>query len=631
MISERPVVVEVSGSERVGSLQGGVLRAAYLSGSLGPVDVVDVVFERVAARGEDGVWIHLLDRARVRSAAAALADRWEGVELPPLFGVPFAVKDNIAVAGVPTTAGCPARTGVAEENAPLVDLLVAAGALLIGTTNLDQFATGLTGTRSPFGIPVCPFDPTRVAGGSSSGSAVAVATGLVSFAVGTDTAGSGRVPASFTATVGVKPSRGRVSTRGLVPACRSLDCPSVFALNVSDCAEVLAVLDHRDPADPYSRRLPSVPHRVTRAAPARVRVGVPPRSQLEFEDDDAARAWQSCLDQLDAMGAERAEIDLDPFLAAGQLLYSGPWLAERWAAFGDFLIDHPEEVNPVVAEVVRGGREVTGAAVFRGQHELAELRRRSEMTWGQVEVMLLPTTPEHPTIDAVAHDPIGVNERLGRWTTFANLLDLAAVVVPATRTRTGLPVGAQLLGPAGSEATLLSLAAAWESFHAMEAGATGHPVLAAAPAPQTVAHPAEDGRTLLTVVGAHLSGQPLNPVLVELGARLHDTTPTAATYRLVSLPGGPPARPGLVRVRTGGSPVEAETWSVPTAGLGTLLTTVPPPLGIGHVDLADGTTTLGFVCEAAGAADALDITDHGGWRAYLAVSTRSACAAVTSS
>lgn len=381
---------------------------------------------------------------------------------------------------------------------------------------------------------------------------------------------------------------------------------------------------------------------MTATRPAGVRVGVPRPDQLHFDDADAALAWQACLDRLGTMGAERVGVDLEPFLAAGQLLYSGPWLAERWAAFGDFLIDHPDEVNPVVAEVVIPGREVTGAAVFRGQHDLARLRRRSESTWDQVDVMLLPTTPEHPTLDDIARDPIGFNARLGRWTAFANLLDLAAGVVPATTTRTGLPVGAQLLGPAGSETELLSLAAAWESGDNVEAGATRYrvlPVPVATPTlvstttgPDTTNTDTTD-RALLTVVGAHLSGQPLNPMLVELGARLHATTRTAATYRLLSLPGGPPARPGLIRVLTGGSSLDAETWSIAPAALGVLLGTVPAPLGIGHVDLVDGTTTLGFLCEATGVENALDITDQGGWRNYLAAAAAagSASAAVTSS
>lgn len=609
----------------VGSLQGAALRTAYLSGALRPVDVAEAVFDRISARGPDGVWINLFDRDLVQRAALDLAARWDGAELPPLFGLPFAVKDNIAVGGVPTTAGCPARTEVAEENAPLVDLLVQAGALLIGTTNLDQFATGLTGTRSPFGTPVCPADPTRIAGGSSSGSAVAVATGLVTFAIGTDTAGSGRVPASFTATVGVKPTRGRVSTRGLVPACRSLDCPSVFALNVSDATAVLGVLDHHDSADPYSRRLPRIDGHVRRVQPVGVRVGVPPRQQLQL-DDDAAQAWQQCLDRVDALGAHRVEVDMEPFFEAGRLLYSGPWLAERWAAIGGFLTDHPGEVNPVVAAVVGPGRDVSGAAVFRGQHQLAALRKRTETAWQQVEVMLMPTTSEHPPIDAVTRDPIGVNERLGRWTTFANLLDLAAVVVPATPTRAGLPTGAQLLGPAGSEATLLHFAAAWEAHQPIPAGATGYPVLPAPsepPATSTSGVDADPERVLLTVIGAHLSGQPLNTALTELGARLHAATPTAPTYRLLSLPGAPPARPGLVRVRTGGGSVEAETWSLPRPALATLMTTVPPPLAIGHIELADGSTTLGFLCEAVAAESAIDITDHGGWRAFRAAAEES--------
>ncbi len=578
-------------------LRASALRAAYGSGALTPLDVVDAVLDLIEARGDDAVWIHRVDRDAVRAAALELADRPAAGDLP-LYGLPFAVKDNIAVASVPTTAGCPAFGVVAQQHAAVVERLLDAGALLVGTTNLDQFATGLSGARSPYGTPVCPDDPTRVSGGSSSGSAVAVAAGLVTFAIGTDTAGSGRVPASFTGTVGLKPTPGRVSTRGLVPACASLDCPSVFALDVADAAAVLAVLDGFDPEDPWSRRLLPTSATITSRSLAGVRVGVPGPGELAFEDDDAAAAWQVALATLDAASAVAVPVDTAPFTAAGDLLYSGPWVAERWAGVGDFVSAHPDEVHPVVAEVLRGGAAVSGADAFRGQHALAALRRQSETVWDAVDVLLLPTTPCHPTVAAMGADPIGLNSVLGRWTTFANLLDLAVVAVPSVRTAAGLPVGVQLIGPTGSEDRLLGIAASWERARQRE-------------------EPDQD-RALLTVVGAHLSGQPLNALLTALGGSLHATTPTAAVYRFLALAGGPPHRPGLVRAESGGVSVEAETWSLPRGALGDVLVTVAPPLAIGTVDLADGTSTLGFVCEPAGAAGAVDISEAGGWRAHLA-------------
>lgn len=617
----------------LGTLQAGALRAGYRDGSLRPVDVVEAVHDRVEAHGDPAVWIHRVDRGSALAAAAALEERWAGRPLPPLYGLPFAVKDNVDVAGLPTTAACPSLAQVAGASAPLVDLLLEAGALLVGKTNLDQFATGLTGTRSPHGTPVCPADPDRVPGGSSSGSAVAVAAGLVTFAVGTDTAGSGRVPASFTGTVGVKPSRGLVSTRGVLPACRSLDCPSVFALSVADGAAVLAVLARHDPDDPWSRPLPPVASR-PRPAPAALRVAVPAPSQLAFDDDDQALAWQRALQHLAALGATAVDVDLAPFTEAGELLYGGAWVAERWAAVDDLAAAHPGAVHPVVAEVVAAGEHLSAADAFRAQHRLAVLRRRAEAVWERADVLLLPTAPGHPTLAAVAADPVGANARLGVWTTFANLLDLAVVAVPSARTAAGLPVGVQLAGPAGSDERLLGVAARWEAVAGQLAGCTGHPVLAPA-ADDPSANDASAGdpsvddprgaapddapaRELVTVVGAHLSGLPLNPQLRALGGRLHASVPTAAAYRLLALPGGPPQRPGLVRVTEGGASVEAETWSLPRSALGELLVTVPAPLAIGTVELADGTSTLGFVCEAAAVDGAQDVTAAGGWRRHLA-------------
>ena len=599
----------------VGTLQLAALRRLYDAGEARPCDVVQVVFDRVRARGEDAVWITLVDREQALAAAEALEHRWAGQQLPPLYGVPFAVKDNVDVAGMPTTAGCPDFATTATDTAPLVQLLLDAGALLVGKTDLDQFATGLSGSRSPYGVVTSPFDERRISGGSSSGSAVAVSAGLVSFAVGTDTAGSGRVPASLTGTVGVKPSRGLVSTRGVVPACRSLDCPSVFSLSVADGAAVLSVLARYDDEDPYSRVLPPVSP-VPAALPARVRVGLP--AALEFADADAAAAWEVAASRLAALGAEVVDVDLSPFLAAGRLLYDGPWVAERWAAVGEFATAHPDSVHPVVAQVLAGADEVSAVDAFHGQHRLAGLARTVERVWRDVDVLLLPTTPAAPTVAEMAADPVGLNAVLGRWTTFANLLDLAAVAVPSVLTAAGLPVGVSVIGPAGADDRLLAFAAAWEHAAALPAAATGHPLLGAPAGPDAEPDPDE---VLLTVVGAHMSGLPLHAQLLALGARFHTATPTAATYRLLALPGGPPHRPGLVRVASGGSSVAAETYRLPRAALGDLLVTVPAPLAIGTVELADGTSTLGFVCESLALDTARDVTASGGWRAHLASAT----------
>jgi len=532
---------------------------------------VDGIVERVRAHAEaTNAWITLVDRDRLLARARSLPDG-------PLRGVPVAVKDNIDVAGLPTTAACPSFAYVPERSAAAVRRLEAAGALIVGKTNLDQFATGLVGTRSPYGACSSVFGRARIAGGSSSGSAVAVADGVVPLALGTDTAGSGRVPAAFNGIVGVKPTRGLVSAAGVVPACRSLDCVSVFAATVRDGRRALAVLAGRDPDDPYSRTAPPRP------ASLPVRLGVPSSCEL---DGPSALAWSGALEAAACAVDEIVEVDLEPFLAAGRMLYAGPWLAERYAAVGHAL-DEPD-VEPVVREVIGGGAGWSAADAFRAREVLAAIARRAAGTWNGIDALLVPTTPCHPTHEEVAADPIGVNDRLGTYTTFANLLDLCAVAIPADPRPDGLPFGVTLLAPAFADAMLLDLAARWPS--------------------------AADAPVELAVCGAHMRGLPLNGQLLALGARFARTATTAPGYRLYVLHGG--ERPGLVR-SPGGARIEVEVWRLSAAALGALLARVPAPLAIGTVDLEDGSAPRGFLCEAHAVADARDITLHGSWRAYL--------------
>jgi allophanate hydrolase len=574
----------------------GALLAGYRSGALEPPGVIRAAHDR-AGSTDQPAWITLLDWATV----AAYVDRLSGLDPQlPLYGIPFAIKDNIDLAGVPTTAGCPAFARVPAASAFVVERLIAAGAIPLGKTNMDQFATGLVGTRTPYGACRSVVAARYISGGSSSGSAVAVAAGMVSFALGTDTAGSGRVPAAFNGIVGVKPSLGLLSTRGVLPACRTLDCVSVFALDVADGALVCAVAAAYDEADPYSRRALAVA-----APPGRwPRVGIPPAAQMRFHGDrQAAAAWEAALEHAAGLGWKLVEIDYAPFAEAASLLYEGAWIAERAAAVGEFVAAHPDDIDPVVREIVGRGERPSAVEAFRNAYRLAELRRATEPGWERIDALLAPTTPTIYTHEQIAADPIATNAALGTYTNFVNLLDLCAVAVPARARADGLPFGVTLIAPRDHDAELIGLAASW----------LGEP-------PVGGAAPAADGPgdTLLAVVGAHLSGLPLNHQLTDLGATLVEQTRTAPVYRLYALAGTIPPKPGLVRAEAGdGEPIELEVWAISHAGLGRLIGGVSQPLSIGAVELASGTTVSGFVCDSRVAGASRDITEWGGWRAFV--------------
>jgi allophanate hydrolase len=594
------------------SLDLQTLRHALLGGTLRPREVVAGVLDRVAARGDDKVWIRLAPRGALQARAAALER--QGPEGRPLYGVPFAIKDNIDVAGEPTTAACPEFAYAAAESAPVVQRLVDAGAILIGKTNLDQFATGLVGTRSPYGACASAFDARYISGGSSSGSAVAVAAGLVSFALGTDTAGSGRVPAAFNNIVGLKPTRGLVSTRGVLPACRSLDCVSVFALTAGDAQAVLDVAAGFDSADPFSRR--AAAPRAIPASFAGCRIGVPRAEQLEFFGNrDAERLFRAAVAALEGQGARTVEIDFAPFLETARLLYGGPWVAERYVAIREFFDRRPDALFPVTREILGGAAKYSAADVFVAEYRLQFLRRRVEPVWQDIDVLVTPTAGTTYTIDEVNANPVALNTNLGYYTNFMNLLDLAAIAIPAGFQPNGLPFGITLAAPAFSERALCALGEAAHRRLVQRLGATR----AALPAAPPAAAPERPQLPVmrLAVCGAHMSGLPLNHQLTERGGRLVRRCRTAPRYRLFALAGFAPPRPGLVRTASDGAAIEVEVWALPPETVGSFVESIPPPLGIGTVELEDGEQVRGFLCEAYAAGGAEDVSRLGSWRTYV--------------
>ncbi|MFI7022360.1 allophanate hydrolase [Micromonospora sp. NPDC049900] len=604
--------------ERIGSISE--LRSAYREHRLTPAELAETVLEGLAGRAGEPVWISTVSAEELRTRAAALTDT--DPQTLPLYGIPFAVKDNIDVAGMVTTAGCPDFGYRAAEDAPVVRRLLDAGALLVGKTNLDQFATGLTGSRSPYGSVESVFGGGLVSGGSSSGSAVAVAAGQVAFALGTDTAGSGRVPAALNGIVGVKPTRGLLSTAGVVPACRSLDCVSVFAVDVAGASEVLHAARAVSIADPWGRALPA--ERFTARAPGTLRLGVPRTVDLEFFDDAGqAVRFAAGVHRLRELVGTVRQVPLAPFLAAGDLLYQGPWVAERLAGLDDFLRTHPEAVLPVTRTVLETGRRYDAVDAFRGRHRLRELRAEVDRWWQEMDVLVVPTVGTTFTLDEIAEDPIGRNAVLGRYTQFANLLDLAAVTVPNGFTADGRPASLTLVGPAFSDTTLARLAAAFAEADPATATTSGTVV---APPIRHDGTPPARTEVLIAVVGRHLTGESRNAELTDLGATLAGAARTAPLYRLYRMP-TPDGEglPGLVRVAStapDGHPIEVELWSLPASAVGGLLAEVPAPLSLGWVRLHDGRDVLGFLCEAyAAGPDAEDISAAGGWRAYR----RAAC------
>ncbi len=568
---------------------------AYRNGAQTPEDTVRAVYDRIRAAGDDHVWIYLVPEAEAIERARHLASLPKHL---PLFGVPFAIKDNMDVAGLPTTAGCPSFAYVPTRSATVVDKVLSAGGILIGKTNMDQFATGLVGTRSPYGPCASVFHPEYISGGSSSGSAVAVANGIVMFSFGTDTAGSGRVPAALNGIVGLKPSRGLISTAGVVPACKSLDCVSIFARDVQTAGAVLEVVAGPDPADAFSRV--GEQRGWTGAAP---RLGVPGPDHLTFfEDELSSKCWQQSLARARSLGAEVVEIDFEPFQQAAQLLYAGPFVAERFAAVGEFIQKAPEnQIDPAVRSIVMGSARYTAVDVFRAEYRLQELRTSAQKILATVDAILLPTVPTTYKIADVQRNPLELNSRLGTYTNFVNLLDMCGIALPSGLRQDGLPFGITLLSPAHADQAVLDLAHWWE-------GTDKQPYLTTE----------RSGGIKIAVVGAHLRGQPLNWQLTNRQAEFVETTKTAPFYKLFALTDTVPQKPGLIRtVDKQQVGIEVEVWRLSESAFGSFVSEIPAPLGIGTLELQDGSRVKGFLCEPFATAGAQNITELGGWRRFL--------------
>lgn len=583
-------------------------RLAYAQGA-DPAQLLSTLLAELDAG--DTAWITHLSADGLQDRLDLLAQQLQqaggDVSRLPLYGVPIAVKDNIDLAGLPTTCACPEFAYMPERSATVVQRLEAAGAVVIGKTNLDQFATGLVGTRSPYGVVPNAFRPEYISGGSSSGSASVVARGLVPLALGTDTAGSGRVPAGHNNLVGFKPTRGLVSNSGLVPACRSLDCITVFALSVDDADAALGVMAGFDAADPYSRRAPARPA----AWPARPVLGIPASIDW-FGDGYAAQVHDQALRRLEALGVELRAIDFAPLLEVAALLYEGPWVGERYAALEEVMDSRPDIVHPVVRGIVEKARNFSAVDTYKAEYRRMALARRAEELMAGLDGLLVPTAPSIYRIDQLLADPVALNSRMGVYTNFVNLLDWSAIALPAGMRADGLPAGITLIAPAWHEARLAEFGRLWQEAMPWKRGASQQalPPLSA-PAARDMA-----GQVIVAVVGAHLSGMPLNGQLTERGATLLEATHTSAAYRLYALPGAVPPKPGLVRTGDG-APIAVELWAMPVEHYGSFVALIPSPLGIGSLELIDGRMVQGFVCEPWATQAAEDITALGGWRAFL--------------
>lgn len=587
------------------------LHDAYTNGA-SPVDVIDEIFRRLVAVNDPGIFIHLRSQEELKEEAEALGSFDPNL---PLWGIPYAAKDNIDVAGIETTAGCPAYAYTPNADAFVIANLRAAGAIVIGKTNLDQFATGLVGIRSPYGAPLNAVDPDIVPGGSSGGSGVIVGHGIATFSLGTDTAGSGRVPAALNNIVGLKPTLGTLSASGVVPACRTLDTVSIFALTVDDAYAAFAVARGYDPTDAYSK---PIPHLDMHAPKMPLRVGVPDAASIKFFGDTVQQAaFDRDVALLKSKGAEIDYIDFSPLYAIADMLYEGAWVAERYTVIDALLATDPDAIHPVTRKIITHAESMSAADAFNGMYRLADLKRAAEPMLAGLDMMCVPTIPTFYSLSDLKADPVTPNSNNGTYTNFVNLLDMCAIAVPTAARNDGRPGSVTLISDAGKDANVAAVARLFEADCQRNMGATTHPISTPPPLPDATSEHIE-----LAVCGAHMSDLPLNWQLTDLGATFVRKTKTSPDYKFYALAGGPPERPGLVRTNDADKgAIVLEVWSLPKTAFGTFIVGIPSPLGIGTLTLEDGSSVKGFICEAAGTAGGTDITALGDWRTYLAQSS----------
>ncbi len=589
----------------------------YHSGVITPKNHIDnllKVIRKNINESIDSAWISIATDDNIASQLRNLESlaKEKAITDLPLYGIPFAIKDNIDALGWKTTVACPDFMFEPNKNATVVKKLLDAGAILIGKTNLDQFATGLVGTRSPYGIVPNTFNPKFVSGGSSSGSASVVARGLVCFSLGTDTAGSGRIPAAFNNIVGTKPTPGLVSTEGVFPACKSIDCVSIMTLTAADADIVLNVAKSTE----HDKALETQFH--PRSTPISnfinpIRIGIPISCQF-LDNGQYQEAFTKALQIAKGLNVEFVPVDIDSFVKAGKLLYDGPWVSERFAVTEDFLNSNPNAFDTSVRQIILSGAPYSAAQGFRAIYQLKELEIETKKSWSKCDVILVPSAPNHPTIEDLKNHPIVKNSELGMYTNFVNLLRLCAIAVPSGFTKTGLPFGITLIAQEGSDNALLKLASQWQVLFELSLGISN---IKGTLEEHTILEATKNDVTQIAVVGAHLSGLPLNWQLTERQSRLVKVCKTAKSYRLFALPNTHPPKPGLIKCPSDGVSIELEVYEMPSNQLGSFLNLIPPPLGLGNIELEDGSLVKGFICEQYAVHEAQDISNLGGWKSYI--------------